>query len=94
MQISKQNHLQSVNDWNHLCVPRTEVHIEMSETRVNEKDNEEEGVDNSKTAEQLVEGRDDIVARDDNDGGDVGDYSQHAETCKKDALDEKLLTSL
>ena len=56
-----------MNEGNQLGVPRTELHLQMNETRVNEEHNEEEGVNDREAAEQLVEGRDDIEAGDHKD---------------------------
>ena len=43
-----------------MSVPEAELDFQVEEARVNEEHNQKEGVNDSKAAEQLVEGGDDI----------------------------------
>ena len=83
--------LDGVNHRYEVGVP-LHVHLQPLQPGVHQEDDQEDGVDDGETAEELGEGRGDVVAGEDDDGDGVGQDSQDTEGSEGNSLERQDVT--
>ena len=65
------------------------VHLQSLQPGVDQEDQQKDGVNDREATEEVGEGGGDVIAREDDDGDDVGEDSQHTETGKENTLEKQ-----